>query len=323
MKKLYIILLILFGTLSSFAATITAVQNNGFWNSASTWDLGRVPTNTDTIVIPANVTVKVNNWNLLTGVLIKIYGTLRLQNGKLSLYSTSQVIVYRGGTIMGNNSDNISIAGVQKFLGSDGTITGSKMASVSTGVTPNGFEPFSSMPVRFTGFYTKVLNQSVQLTWTTAEEFNNSHFEIQKSIDAHTWNTIGKVSAATVPGITYKYQFTDKSNLNAKTYYRLRQVDRDGGVSYSTIKLVQNNGSEVPANVYVSAKSTISIELNQPIFGKMVVRITSLNGQNVREQVYNNPSYSLKIEALTAKPGLYVVQIIGEADVMLTKKVVL
>ena len=322
MKKFYLTLLILFVTVASFAATITAVQNNGSWNSTSTWDLGRLPTNTDTIVIPANLTIKVQNWNLLTGVLIKVYGTLRLQNGKLSLYSTSQIIVYRGGTIMGNINDNITIAGVQKFLGSDGAVMGSKIANTSTGTNPNGFEPFSSMPVKFTGFYAKIVNQSVQLTWTTAEEFNNSHFEIQKSVDARSWNTIGSVAAALVPGITYKYQFIDKSNITTKAYYRLRQVDKDGNVSYSTIKLVQTNETGSLANVYVSAKQTVSIELNQPFSGKMMVRITSLNGQNVREEVFNNPSYSLKIQVPSAKPGLYIVQMIGQ-EVLVSKKVVL
>ena len=68
MKKLYITLIVLISTICSvYGATIIAIQNNGSWNSASTWDLGRIPKSNDTIVIPSNFTVIVSTWNILNG----------------------------------------------------------------------------------------------------------------------------------------------------------------------------------------------------------------------------------------------------------------
>jgi len=324
MRKLYLILFILFGSLLSvYSTTITAVQNNGFWNSASTWDLNRIPKSGDTIVIPQNLTIRVNNWNLLTGVLIRVYGTLRLQNGRLGLYSTSQVIVYRTGRITGNAADNINIAGVQKFLGSDGDVTGSKIANTSTGVNPNGFEPFVTAPVKFSGFYAKISGQVVQLSWTTTEEVNNSHFEIQRSNDGRNWINIAQIGAVSNPSQVNQYSYTDKHTISGTIYYRLKQVDKDGQAAYSTIKAVKIDSASVLANVYVSSKQTISIEFNEASAGKVIVRVSSVNGQAVKEQIFTEPAYRFHLEMPAAITGVYVVQVIRQGIATESKKLVL
>src|SRR5688572_5296990 len=270
MKHLYFFLIVLLSTLfTADGATITAVQNNGAWNSASTWDLGRIPKSNDTIVIPKYFTVVVSDWKILNGVQIKVYGTLNLQSGRLSLYSTSEVIIYKGGIITGNASGEISIRGVQKFLGAQGSVPGGAIANSSTGVAPNGFAPFSTMPVNFTGFFAKKSGEYVQLTWTTNNEVNNSHFEIQRSADGRNWNTIGEVAAGT--SAINKYTFTDRNHSNTgSSYYRLKQVDKDGQFLYSIIKTIHQNSAVAIATIYAASSQTIAVEFNEQIKGKIL-----------------------------------------------------
>ena len=323
MKHLYFLLIVLFSThLAADGATITAVQNNGAWNSASTWDLGRIPKSNDTIIIPKYFTVVVSAWHILNGVQIKVYGTINLQSGKLSLYSTSEVIIYKGGIISGNASGEISIRGVQKFLGAHGAIPGGAIANASTGVAPNGFAPFSTMPVKFTGFYAKKTGQYVQLTWTTTDEVNNSHFEIQRSNDARSWNSIGTVAAGTAA--FNQYAFTDRSNQNgASVYYRLKQVDKDGQFLYSTVKTIHAGNTTAIANVYAASSQSIAVEFNEQIKGKIIVRVVSVNGHSVVEKTFQEPAYRLLLAIPVAPKGVYVVQLIGEGTITESKKLVL
>lgn len=323
MKHLYFILIVLFSTLfTADGATITAVQNNGAWNSASTWDLGRIPKSNDTIIIPKYFTVLVTSWHILNGVQIKIYGSLNLQSGKLSLYSTSEVIIFKGGIISGNASGEISIRGVQKFLGAHGSVPGGAIANASTGIAPNGFAPFSTMPVKFTGFFAKKSGQHVQLTWSTSDEINNSHFQIQRSIDGRTWNTIGEVTAGS--SAANQYAFTDRSIPSAATiFYRLKQVDNDGQFLFSTIKTIHADRSTAIATIYPASAQTIAVEFNEQLKGKIMVRVVSINGQALVEKIFTEPAYRMLLNIPAATKGLYVVQVIGEGKIAASQKLVL
>lgn len=73
----------------------------------------------------------------------------------------------------------------------------------------------------------------VQLNWTTASEKNNRLFEIQRSADARHFEGIGSQAGRGTTNARTAYRFTDQKPFAGLTYYRLRQVDADGGVNYS------------------------------------------------------------------------------------------
>lgn len=80
--------------------------------------------------------------------------------------------------------------------------------------------------------------RSVKLSWTTSREWENSHFEIQRSIDSiEDWKTIG-----TQPGqgysegpVSYHYDDTTLPASSGRAYYRIKQVDFSGEFEYSSI----------------------------------------------------------------------------------------
>src|SRR5687767_12038594 len=114
MKNLNLLILALLSTASSFAADITA-QNNGNWDNASTWDLNRVPIDGDIVTIPLLKTVTIASNETPGRLSIRVFGTLRLNGGKLDLSGTSIIQVYSGViTGSGSNAEKIWIGNSEK-----------------------------------------------------------------------------------------------------------------------------------------------------------------------------------------------------------------
>lgn len=79
------------------------------------------------------------------------------------------------------------------------------------------------------------------VTWTTLSETDNHFFSIERSIDAMTFQEIGRVSGAGNSSSAIHYEFQDPLfEREAINYYRIRQVDYSGSSEYSPIVAVHN-----------------------------------------------------------------------------------
>ena len=96
------------------------------------------------------------------------------------------------------------------------------------------------LPVEWLYFDAKWSNNDrtkATLEWATASETNNDRFEIERSMDATTWEYIGEVPCKGCDSpIQHDYTDYDKSPNNTITsYYRVKQVDKNGDFDYSNI----------------------------------------------------------------------------------------
>jgi len=313
MKQLYITLLTLLFGVAAFATTDKAKGNKLAWSSTSTWNLGRLPADNDTILIPAHDTIDVDDPNIqLNGVVIMVYGELTFSNGKLKLDNTSRVIVELGGEIIGSGAnDQISIGGVFKFKGNGSPILGYSYADNTTGTYPNGFTPSSSvtLPVTFQSFYIAREGKNVQLNWSTTNELNNNLFIIEKSTNARTWSQLATIQGAGSSASLNAYAYTDNNVADAVVYYRIHQVDMNGSAYYSAIRFMNNDGIEKAANIYTSSKQTIIIDFNSEVKNNVTVQVVNMNGQVIVHQHYGQASYQLTLNMVGAGSGVYAVKV--------------
>jgi hypothetical protein len=86
--------------------------------------------------------------------------------------------------------------------------------------------------VSFEAEYIKEKNQT-EIYWKTASEFNNSHFEVEKSATGMQWNTLEIVAGNQRSNTQQFYRATDASPYLPYTYYRLKQIDLNGQFEYS------------------------------------------------------------------------------------------
>lgn len=98
------------------------------------------------------------------------------------------------------------------------------------------------------------------LEWATASEENNSHFEVERSVDGRDFLAIGKVegNGTTSERNEYKYNIPQGA-----AYYRLKQVDFDGAYEYSDV--VFSRGDVDEFTVFPTFFSDVSeLKANQP-----------------------------------------------------------
>ncbi|MDX5467881.1 MAG: T9SS type A sorting domain-containing protein [Cyclobacteriaceae bacterium] len=84
--------------------------------------------------------------------------------------------------------------------------------------------------------------RSGDLTWTTAKEWDNSHFEIERSVNGiKDWIKVGQVdgSGYSDAPITYTFSDPDLPAAGGNIFYRLKQVDHSGKFSYSVTRAIQ------------------------------------------------------------------------------------
>lgn len=124
-----------------------------------------------------------------------------------------------------------------------GTSTGPYVATRS-GI--NNFSPFAvssrlngTLPVELLAFDAKRAGAAVACTWATASEKNSAYFVVERSSTGEGFTSIGQVNAAGSSTTRQQYRFDDRAPLAGPAYYRLRQTDLDGTVSYSPVVAVQ------------------------------------------------------------------------------------
>ncbi len=80
-----------------------------------------------------------------------------------------------------------------------------------------------------------ISQQEILISWRTLTEINNDHFEVEKSADGRMFFPIGAVDGAGTTSLEQKYKFIDNSDMYLTNYYRLKQIDVDGGFSFSNV----------------------------------------------------------------------------------------
>jgi hypothetical protein len=327
--KLYLLLL-LAAPSAAFAGARTlnkAIKTTADWSKSATWSLGRLPQSGDSIVIPAGSTITFDQSATLNNVYITIGGTLDFDpNNSLALDNTSVVSILNGGMLTATHptpNELLSIGGVDKYVGkTDISLGGPAIASSSTSSSPTGFSSKPIMlPVVFVSFEAdRVSNGTVQLSWTTANEVNNSHFEIQRSTDGSDWTTLGTVAAGG-NSVADSYTFTDENALAVQTMYRIQQVDLDGNSMFSKIVMT---GATANAQVTIVATGRMVTVLPEKLTGsRLMVRVITLGGQVLQQQTFESASSRIDLSLSTATNGIYLVQVTDGGQWSVVKKVML
>ena len=98
------------------------------------------------------------------------------------------------------------------------------------------FQGGTPLPVELSAFNAELNNNDILLTWNTSAEINNAGFQVERSLNNEDFENIGWINGAGNSASEKRYSFLDNNIQNNGTYYyRLLQIDLDGGMEYSDI----------------------------------------------------------------------------------------
>ena len=126
------------------------------------------------------------------------------------------------------------------------------------------------LPIELLEFNAINIINKVQIDWKTASEKNTESFHIERSKDGISFETLSIVNASGNSSSIIEYSETDFSPLDGISYYRLKQTDKNGDFSYSSI---------VPVNYRIN-KSNLSIYPN-PSFGEFNIDLSGMENKEV------------------------------------------
>lgn len=174
----------------------------------------------------------------------------------------------------------------------------------------------NTLPVTFITFSGTKQNAINNLSWTTSTEQNNSGFYIERSADGKNFSSLEFVASKATNGNStsnLSYVFNDEKPLKGTSYYRLKQLDKDGKSSLSNIVVI--NGNKV-ANIELSnlypnpVKDKLNLVISNEINRKVDFVITDLMGKIVLtlSQTISSGDSNIQLNVEKLASGSYILK---------------
>lgn len=175
----------------------------------------------------------------------------------------------------------------------------------------------TALPVKLSSFSANRINSKVKLNWVTEQEVNSSHFIIERSSNGIKWDSIMAVRAAGNSSTSISYQAYDDSPMSGYNFYRLRQIDLDGKVEYSSVKklfFVDPGTLTVSPN---PAEDLIEIRFSKVSESNRKIQVVDLNGKVLSSLESLNSTTKLNIASLSK--GEYFIRVYTKGGVLTAK----
>jgi hypothetical protein len=156
----------------------------------------------------------------------------------------------------------------QMFFGG-GVIPAAPHPDEATGYSNTQYVPLASivLPLPMMSFTAIKEGSNGILNWIlNTQNTNLSHFDVERSFTGSDFVKIGRKDA--IPGGgSGTYEYNDGgvfNNYSGAVYYRLKQLDRNGTVTYSPVRIIRADGKGFGLNLYpnpVIKEATLSFSL--------------------------------------------------------------
>jgi hypothetical protein len=187
-------------------------------------------------------------------------------------YNDATTFVTQYGNLPNNTGDNPSVSGWQSntqgpgatgtMMDPAGPVAGSSTrcrnyaaGAMSTSAIANqgwftkSSDPISPLPVVLEYFRAEAKGCMAELSWKTATEKNFDHFEVLRSTDGSRFESIATIAGSNhAAGQVYAHSARQEA---AVAYYRLKMVDVDGAVAYSSETITVNSDCSLSQEQFV------------------------------------------------------------------------
>ncbi|MFK7920828.1 MAG: T9SS type A sorting domain-containing protein [Bacteroidia bacterium] len=182
----------------------------------------------------------------------------------------------------------------------------------------------SSFPVEWLDFSARRFDQDAVLSWTTANETNNSHFEVERAFEGSDFEVIGQLEGIGTSNEQTTYGFVDQDIVRLgerKIIYRIKQVDLDGQYSLSPqAELNLNDLSGLLISAYPNAfQEQLNVLYRSLEEEEVVLSIVNLQGQEIWTARNKATSGSYQVNTQTWPAGIYYLSLFTGSDKQVMK----
>lgn len=206
----------------------------------------------------------------------------------MTLYNTNYSNAYSGFTVMSQHN-NSGVWGLANGDGSSGTCVISPVTAVERR-NMKGFSKFgvaqslSVLPIELLSFDAVYNGHSTDVNWVTASETNNDHFIIERSTDAQEFSVIAKVPSKAKNGSSTSklyYELNDPDVKPGVYYYRLKQVDFDGKLTFSSVAMVVVAEQEMLTVIPNPTENLADVHYESSAMGVALLKVYDTRGRLV------------------------------------------
>jgi hypothetical protein len=209
-----------------------------------------------------------------------------------------------------NGTDWANAKGTAGTMVSPGTATSGVVQSEPQSAFGNytiGYALQSTLPTILVSFEgRRTTKETNNLIWQITLNSTPLTFEVMRSADGINFSKVGSVAG--IQGIA-NYQFTDNNILSGNNYYRLKMLDIDGAITYSTIIVVSNGSEGVFLNSVAPTVVTGITKLNiqSSFVANMQLLVTDISGRIVHKQSVSlvNGSQDVWLDASRFSAGMF------------------
>ncbi|MCU0375332.1 MAG: hypothetical protein MUF24_08495 [Chitinophagaceae bacterium] len=148
----------------------------------------------------------------------------------------------------------------------------------------------STLPIRLSTFSGRLSNQAVKLNWSTSDESDGRHFEVEKSTNGSSFSKLGVVALGSSSAT---YEFTDNKPVAGYNWYRLKMQHRDGTAYYSAVvKVAYNREGLIVSPIYPTL-----------VQSRLLVKLQADRSRQVEATIFNQSGQQVARKSLTANAG--------------------
>jgi hypothetical protein len=180
----------------------------------------------------------------------------------------------------------------------------------------------TALPVSLIYFKAVPAGGTVNLTWATATEINNDHFEVERSKDGKTFEKIGVVNGAGNSKVRKEYSYTDRDMQKGVVYYRLRQVDMNGEFEIFPVQVVKMNTAAIKSVAPNPFRDRFELQYDLASNSSVTIEIFKMSGEKVyTETVSGNTGTNVYRynNGANLAAGTYILYLVADGQRISTK----
>ncbi len=192
--------------------------------------------------------------------------------------------------------------------------------SVHTILTNRGYIlPGFTLPVEWISLSATPTPKAVIIDWSVIET-DNDHYLVERSIDSgRSFSALGRLESSRAEAGEQSYLYEDQAPVAGENMYRIRQVDADGGFTFSNVVSATFSGESFTGVMPNPTDGSLQIRTSGDQTTTFTVTVLDLSGRKLME--HRGITSGVRFSIANLDPGVYLVQY-ADGKELVTRRVV-